>query len=107
MEDWKILEIGDQVNRRTSLSLRFIDHKFSKSFNVNDTSRNSDYNYVLDGKLYRHQFYWQLLLNKTFLSKKTYSFGASTGILFINDSQQFSAQASGIQGFSNALASFH
>lgn len=100
-------EIGYQLNRLTSLSLRLSDHKFSKSFNVKETIRNSNYDYTLIGKLYRNQFYWQLLLNKALLSKHNYSFGASSGVLIINDSQQFSAQALGIQGFSNAIASFH
>ena len=100
-------EIGYQLNRLTSLSFRLSDHKFSKNFNVEETIRNSNYEYTLIGKLYRNQFYWQLLLNRTFLSKHNYSFGASTGVLFANDSQQFSAQDPGVQGFSNALASFH
>lgn len=101
------IEVGHQVNKKISVTLRFSDHKFSKEFNVQDTMRGTNYEYTLIGKLYRHQYYWQLLLNKIFINRNNYSFGAGAGILFVNDGQQFSAQYAGIPNLSNPSASWH
>ncbi len=105
-------EMGYQMKKNFSLSLRYSEHKFSKSFKVEETIRNTNYNYNLIGQLYRHQSYWQLLLNKILLENNYYLFGVGTGILFVNDSQQFSQESPGIQVpgmpvIENAAASFH
>lgn len=97
-------EVGHLMKNKFSLSLRFSAHKFSKNFNVFDTLRNTNYQYTLIGKLYRHQYYWQLLVNKTFTKNMHHSFGAGVGILFVNDGQQFFAAYSGA---SNPAVSLH
>lgn len=100
-------EVGHLMQNKFRLSLRFSDHKFSKKFNVFDTLRNANYEYTLIGKLYRHQYYYQLLINKIFAENRHHSFGAGTGILFINDGQQFFAAYSGAPNLFNPAVSLH
>lgn len=100
-------EIGYQLKKNFSLSLRYSDHKFSNKFHVRDTMMNTNYEYILDGKLYRNQYYWQLLVNKTFSLKNNNVLGLATGVLFVNDGEQFSTEYAGIINLANPSASFH
>jgi hypothetical protein len=90
-----------------SISVQYSDLKFAKKFKIYDTIQNTNYNYSLDGKLYRNQYYWQVLLSKQIKSTRKSLLGASTGIMFINDGEQFSIQYAGVRNISNPSASFY
>ncbi len=100
-------ELGVNLKKRLSISLRFSDHLFLNKFNVQDTITNTNYNYTLIGNLYRHQQYYQLLLNKIVFKKNSNSIGVGTGLFLVHESQQYAGQYSGIPNLENASAALH
>jgi hypothetical protein len=101
------LEIGREFKKDYSLILKYSDHKFSRKLNLMDTLTNTNYAYVYEGKLYRHQYYFQLLLSKILIKSKKETFGAGTGILFVNDGQQFFAAYAGSPNLFYPTVSVH
>lgn len=81
-------EIGYQLTKKTSLSVRFSDHKYSRSLKLDYVIRNTNYLYTVQSNLYSHQYHWQLLVNKVFVQKKNYSFGGGIGLFLFNDKGQ-------------------
>jgi hypothetical protein len=72
-------EIGRNLKNNFSLSIRFSDHKYARSYYISDTLNNTTTIYTLHGKLYRHQYYYQILINKEFNIGKRSLFGAGIG----------------------------
>lgn len=101
------MEVGYQMKKQLSISLIFTDHAFSNNFNVFDTLRNTNIEFALIGKLYRHQYYIQAQINKVFKQNKKYSLGAGTGLLFVNDGQQYFGAYSGIPNVNNPAVTLH
>ena len=88
-------ELGKNLKRNYSVSFRFSDHKYEKSYNILDTIRNTTTVYRLIGKLYRHQYYYQFLLNKAVVSSNRELFGVGIGFFLINDTDQFYSASAG------------
>ncbi|MBC7383632.1 MAG: hypothetical protein H7296_11690 [Bacteroidia bacterium] len=100
-------EIGYQLTRKTNLTVRFSDHKYSRSLDITDTLRNTNYLYTVKSKLYSHQYHWQLLVNKVFIQKKNHSLGGGIGLfLFDGYRQGTGSRGASASGFSDPLASF-
>ena len=81
-------EIGYQLSKGTSLSVRFSDHKYANNLKINDTIRNTNYLYSVQSKLYTHQYHWQLLVNKVFIQKKNHSLGGGIGLFLFDEHRQ-------------------
>ena len=81
-------EIGYQLTRKTNLTVRFSDHKYSRSLKLNTTIRNTDYLYTVKSNLYSHQYHWQLLINRIFIQKKNHSFGGGLGLFLFDENRQ-------------------
>lgn len=91
-------EIGHNLKRSFSLSVRFSDHKFVRSYYISDTLINTTTIYTLHGKLYRHQYYYQILINKEFSIGQRSLFGAGIGYFFVTESDQFYSAFAGNPG---------
>ena len=91
-------EIGRNLRRNFSLSLRFSDHKFVRAYYISDTLINTTTIYTLHGKLYRHQYYYQILINKEFSIGKRSLLGAGIGYFFVTESDQFYSAFAGNPG---------
>ena len=100
-------ELGKNLKRNYSVSFRFSDHKYEKSYNIQDTIGNTTTAYSLIGKLYRHQYYYQLLLNKEVINSNRELFGIGIGFFLINESDQFYSATAGWPGVGYPSVNLH
>ena len=97
-------EAGINLKKNWSISFQFSDQQFSNRFNIKDTIINTRTEYNFEGNLYRHQQYYQLILNKVLINKPNKAFGIGLGAFFVNSSEQIAVQYSGVRDLSNASA---